>query len=316
MKKYVPKVVAFFALLAMLLVPASRAQVLCSYTIPNSEPANVVYDSSTPRLFASLFSANQVYVLGHGCVLQKVLSTGSGNPNGLAYDGTNLWVSLYSSDVVEKINVSTGNGTVYSVGSHPAGVAFDGTYVWVANSGSNTVTKLLASNGFVEDTITVGSYPYGVAVNGINGQNNVWIANRNSNTITVINTANNAIVTTIPTKGEPQFFQTVDTGGIYGGDMFISCYTGQAVEEFSPSGSLIASYSINGQPLGVAAGLVPAVYGATHNGELFTINTSSGLVSYTSVGSNNFGVAFDLNANPNTVWMTDLNQGKIYEIEE
>lgn len=302
---------AAVSILAMILAPASRAGVVCSYSLPGSEPANLLYDASNVRLFASLFSSNAVYVLGHGCVLDTVLNTATGNPNGLAFDGTNLWVSLYNSDAVEKINVSTHSGTLYSVGSHPAGVAFDGTNVWVANSGSNTVTKLLASNGFVEGTITVGSYPYGVAVDSINGQTNIWVANRNSNTISVINTSTNIIVNTIPTAGEPQFFQETAyvQGPIYGGDMWISCYTGDVVEQFSSDGSLIASYQINGNPVGISAG--PLLYGATHNGELFRSNGGGG-VSYESVGSNNYGVAF--NPNWNTIWMTDLNQGIIYEL--
>ncbi|MGD0548686.1 MAG: DNRLRE domain-containing protein, partial [Terracidiphilus sp.] len=39
--------------------------------------------------------------------------------------------------------------TTYAVGRSPVGVAFDGTNIWVTNNGSGTVTKLLASTGAV-----------------------------------------------------------------------------------------------------------------------------------------------------------------------
>jgi DNA-binding beta-propeller fold protein YncE len=58
--------------------------------------------------------------------------------------------------------------TTYPVGSNPYGVAFDGSNIWVTNFGSNTVTKLLASGGALVGTYTVGSNPYGVAFDGTN----------------------------------------------------------------------------------------------------------------------------------------------------
>jgi DNA-binding beta-propeller fold protein YncE len=58
--------------------------------------------------------------------------------------------------------------TTYPVGGAPEGVAFDGTNIWVAIYGSNNVTKLLASSGAVVGTYPVGSYPTGVAFDGTN----------------------------------------------------------------------------------------------------------------------------------------------------
>src|ERR1700735_4490471 len=49
--------------------------------------------------------------------------------------------------------------TSFSVGSGPQGVAFDGADIWVANSNSNTVTKLQANNGAVLGTFAVGTNP-------------------------------------------------------------------------------------------------------------------------------------------------------------
>src|SRR3979490_2578605 len=68
---------------------------------------------------------------------------------GLAFDGTNIWVTGTSTTVT---NLLASTGTVvgtYSVGNQLSGVAFDGTNIWVTDSGGLVVTKLLASTGTV-----------------------------------------------------------------------------------------------------------------------------------------------------------------------
>jgi len=54
--------------------------------------------------------------------------------------------------------------TSFSVGLGPEGVAFDGANIWVANQVSNNVTKLRASDGSNLGTLTVGHSPDGVAL--------------------------------------------------------------------------------------------------------------------------------------------------------
>src|ERR1700680_3023816 len=58
--------------------------------------------------------------------------------------------------------------TAFAVGVNPEGVAFDGANIWVANNGSNTVTKLRASDGANLGTFAVGGGPEGVAFDGAN----------------------------------------------------------------------------------------------------------------------------------------------------
>jgi DNA-binding beta-propeller fold protein YncE len=69
-------------------------------------------------------------------------SAGSG-PNGVAYDGGNIWVADFNGGTVTKLKASTGaiSGT-FTVGREPSGVAFDGASIWVANFGGTTVSKL------------------------------------------------------------------------------------------------------------------------------------------------------------------------------
>jgi len=315
-KKRVPVVLAFFALLAMLYVPASHAQtILCSITYSGHQPVDTIYDPSGNRVFVSMFMGNQIVQFGHGCVQEKVFSTADG-PQGLVFDGTNLWVALYSSNAVEKINVTTGNGTLYPVGTQPRGVAFDGTYIWVSNYGSNTVTKLLASSGFVEATIAVGSNPWGVAVNNTNGLTTVWVANLRSASVSIINAQTNA-VSSIATGSEPVFFANnpFAVNGVLSGDMWVSCYASQIVEQFTSQGSLVASYAITGKGQPEALTLSTfGVFGATHGGYVFLISNAGSVTYPTHVGDANYGVAYDPGST--TLWVTDINQGIIFEISE
>src|SRR5580704_1805042 len=48
--------------------------------------------------------------------------------------------------------------TEFPVGKEPEGVAFDGANIWTANFGDGTVSKLRASDGAVLGTYTVGGF--------------------------------------------------------------------------------------------------------------------------------------------------------------
>jgi DNA-binding beta-propeller fold protein YncE len=64
---------------------------------------------------------------------------------GIAFDGTNIWVTNNLDSNVSKLAASTGAAVgTYTVGSGPEALAFDGNSIWVANQGDNTVTKLPA----------------------------------------------------------------------------------------------------------------------------------------------------------------------------
>src|SRR5262245_65141690 len=54
----------------------------------------------------------------------------------------------------------------FAVGKGPEGVAFDGANVWVTNQFSNSVTKLRASDGALIGTFAVGKRPVGVVFAG------------------------------------------------------------------------------------------------------------------------------------------------------
>ena len=75
------------------------------------------------------------------------------SPQGLAWDGTYLWVSDDSTDTIYKVNPSDSSVVLSfdSPGSDPKDLAWDGTNLWVVDGEEVTMYKLNPANG---DTIS------------------------------------------------------------------------------------------------------------------------------------------------------------------
>ena len=102
-------------------------------------------DSTTQRSIS--FKANPPLFrwLDKGTTFSTYTVTGA-NPKGIAFDGTNMWVTNESENSVTKIS-PVGIAVTYTVtGATPRGIAFDGTNMWTANSGDNSVTKILSNS--------------------------------------------------------------------------------------------------------------------------------------------------------------------------
>lgn len=66
-------------------------------------------------------------------------------PLGIAYDGSNVWITNWDDNTVTRLRASDGAciGTcTIPAGVRPVGIAFDGSHIWVVNTGSNTLSKL------------------------------------------------------------------------------------------------------------------------------------------------------------------------------
>ncbi|PYV37464.1 MAG: hypothetical protein DMG06_27990 [Acidobacteria bacterium] len=111
---------------------------------------------------------------------QGIAVTGLSVPEGLAFDGANIWVTNFGDGTVTKLRASDGaNQATFQVGASPVGVTFDGANIWVANGGAEAVTKLRASDGANVDSFLVGGNPHGVAFDGAN----IWVTNGASNSL-------------------------------------------------------------------------------------------------------------------------------------
>jgi hypothetical protein len=116
-----------------------------------------------------------LYSINDGEVL-KTYDTGpvapGGSVQGLAFDGTNLWLAAGGSDdLIVKMDTTGGVlSTVRAFGSPPEGegvvrdMAFDGTFLWIPNNETNEIYRVNPDNGVTLETIpTPGDEVRGVA---------------------------------------------------------------------------------------------------------------------------------------------------------
>ena len=231
----------------------------------------------------------------------------NGYPDGIAFDGTNLWVAARGSNSVTKMNPTTGAKVDYTAGSGPAGVAFDGTYIWVANSGSNTVSKI-DPNGTAPGTpinYATGINPNWVAFDGTN----IWVTNLGSNTVSKIN-PNGA------TPGTPINYTTGDKpdGVAFDGtNIWVANHGGGSVSKIDPNGAA------PGKPINYTTGIGPT--GVAFDGtNIWVANLDDDTVSkvnpggvapgYPSnyvTGSNPKQVAFD----GTNIWVTNADSATV-----
>jgi hypothetical protein len=119
----------------------------------------------------------------------QVFGWGFDNPDAVATDGTDVWVTSHHSNVVIELNNSTGAVVQVDAGStygfdDPDAVATDGTDVWVTNDSGNSVTELSASTGDLVQVISGSTYgfdnPDAVATDGTD----LWVTNQAGQSVT------------------------------------------------------------------------------------------------------------------------------------
>jgi hypothetical protein len=100
----------------------------------------------------------------------SVITTHAGflTPNGVIFDGANVWVSDVGDNSLKKLDA---NGAVIlsvPVGAAAAWPCFDGTNIWVPNSGDNSLTVVRSSTGRVVATLLGNglNFPIQVAFDG------------------------------------------------------------------------------------------------------------------------------------------------------
>ncbi|MFH0888351.1 MAG: hypothetical protein V1871_04005 [Planctomycetota bacterium] len=221
------------------------------------------------------------------------------------------WVANLSSATVTRIQKSTSITTTITVGSGPRGVAVDGTYCWVVNSGSNTVTRIVKST-LATITIAVGTYPYGVAVD----ETYCWVSNRDSNNVTRITKTTGVVYGSPITVGTSPRGVAVD--GTY---CWVVNYSSDNVTRILKSTGVVnATIATGDGPQGVA---VDETYCWVVNSNANTVTRilkSTGVVygSPITVGTFPGGVAVDetycwvANSSANTVTRITKTTGVVY----
>ena len=55
------------------------------------------------------------------------------NPDGVAFDGTSIWITNGADGTVSKMNPDDGTRVDYPTSADPFGVTYDGTSIWITN---------------------------------------------------------------------------------------------------------------------------------------------------------------------------------------
>jgi YVTN family beta-propeller protein len=224
-------------------------------------------------------------------------------PEGVAFDGTNIWVTNFGSDNVTRINPATGAVVAtIAVGDGPVGVAFDGTNIWVTNEGSGNVTRINAATGAVVATIAVGDAPVGVAFDGTN----IWVANQISNNVTRINPATGAVAT-IAVGTNP-------VGVAFDGtNIWVTNQSSNNVTRINAAtGAVGAPIPVGTNPRGVAFDGTNIWVANLSSDTVTRINPATGTVvgAPIAVGDAPNGVAFD----GTNIWVTNFSSNNVTRI--
>ncbi len=142
----------------------------------NGRPTHVLFDGMTIWVATNNPGALVQIRPSDGVKLNEI-PLGNDDPGGLAFDGTNVWVSRDTGGLgvdgeVSKVRVSDGAITgSYIVSAGPRDVVFDGVKIWVANYSDRTITMLQASDGKVLDTFPTAGRPIAMVFDG----SAVWV---------------------------------------------------------------------------------------------------------------------------------------------
>jgi DNA-binding beta-propeller fold protein YncE len=168
-------------------------------------PTDIVYDGTriwTANSFDSTLSSE---ALANGVSPTTGTVLVSANPERLAFDGRNVWVTCYASGTIMVIDATGSFNQVFPPISvpPPLDIAFDGARMWVTNLITDTVTVIGALNGEVVKTLTtvdgVGDKPTALAFDGAN----MWVVNEDDDTVSIFRTADFSLVGKVPVGDRP-----------------------------------------------------------------------------------------------------------------
>jgi YVTN family beta-propeller protein len=163
-----------------------------------------------------LVAMGRVFVTGEGSNLYMIDPTRPGGavteitgtrlggfPQGIAFDGSRIWVANAAPPPSGSVSIVTPGMTIpWSVSNvftgfrSPIGILFDGSNIWVTDLAANTLLKLDPS-GAILQTVNVGVGPRLPSFDGTN----IWVPNINDNTVTVVRAATGAVIATLTGNG-------------------------------------------------------------------------------------------------------------------
>jgi hypothetical protein len=174
-------------------------------------------------------------------------------PNGMAYDGANVWVTNFSSvtghpPVITKLRGSDGA----LLGRFPiplwsANAVFDGSYIWLTDHGTgftpDTLTRLRL-DGTVEGVYPAGQFaPWGI----IFDEENIWSVSSSGHLVVKIRASDAAIIATYPIDSLGSLDLTYD-----GANIWVTNYQNDTITKLRASdGVVLGTFDGGNSPFGI-----------------------------------------------------------------
>jgi len=131
-----------------------------------------------------------------GGAVTAVSTTVGGSPQGIAFDGNNIWTANFDGSVSIIVPGTWAVTTVPTGFMTPTGILFDGTNIWVTDRGDETLKKLNA-NGSIAQSVAVGLNPNYPVFDG----HNIWVPNVTGNSVSVVRASDGTVLKTFTTAG-------------------------------------------------------------------------------------------------------------------
>jgi sugar lactone lactonase YvrE len=172
-----------------------------------------------------------------GMSWEEVFSAPAAKPDGIAWDGTYIWLTGETNRRIYKVNPANGAvvSSIPSPNTLPTGLAWDGSYLWVADAASYEIYKLDPSSGSVVSSFSApGTHQSceGLAWDGAN----LWHTNFVDNRVWKLNPANGQVLAQFTLFGK-----TGLTGVAWhpSGFLWLSDQNTDSVYRVGPSGGTI-----------------------------------------------------------------------------
>ncbi len=117
------------------------------------------------NMWITSFSDGQLIELSPTGTILGTFDVSAGHA--IAFDGTNMWVTTSMGTFVELSPAGAVLGT-FPVGISPYALAFDGTYMWVVDDDDGGIVTVLSPSGSTVGTVSVAYAPSGIAFDGTN----------------------------------------------------------------------------------------------------------------------------------------------------
>lgn len=198
--------------------------------------------SASDGRLISIARANEVTPKMHSGIV--------GNPEGLAFDGSRVFVGSESGGIsIVTIGPPSATWAKTNVSgfSQPRNVIFDGNNIWAVDYGAGTLLRL-GSDGSVLQTVTVGSNPLSPAFDGAN----LWVPNYGSHSVSVVRASTGTVVSTLTGNG----LFTPSAAAFDGERIMITNESGGSVSLFRATDLTpinVVSLGIGSQPVAVCS---------------------------------------------------------------